>query len=83
MTCRELTGFLSEYLDGELPGEARATFERHLGVCRACRAYLASFAQAVRLGRSVCEPADDLVPPDVPDDLVRAIAAARRGTPPP
>jgi len=82
MTCRELTGFLSDYLDGELPAAARTTFEGHLAVCGACRAYLASFAQAVRLGRSACEPPDAEVPSDVPEDLIRAIVGARRGEPP-
>ncbi|MCC6361642.1 MAG: zf-HC2 domain-containing protein, partial [Phycisphaerales bacterium] len=31
MTCKELAEFLMDYLDGELPAETRAVFDRHLG----------------------------------------------------
>lgn len=81
LTCRELTEFLSEYLAAELPSEQRERFESHLRHCRACSVYLATFEQAVRLGKAVCAPADGPIPEEVPEDLVRAILAARRGKP--
>ncbi|MEW6270215.1 MAG: zf-HC2 domain-containing protein [Thermodesulfobacteriota bacterium] len=79
LTCRELAGFLSDYLAGELPADERERFERHLGECEDCVAYLASFEQAVRLGRAAFAADDAPLPDDVPGALVRAILAARRG----
>lgn len=76
MTCRELVQFLMSYLDGELSQAERTLFEEHLGECPDCVAYLATYREAVRLGKAVCS-GEVAVPSEVPDDLVRAILAAR------
>jgi anti-sigma factor RsiW len=77
MTCRELVEFLADYLAGELAPEVRRVFEAHLADCPECATYLRGYADAIRLARA-CAEADDAVPPEVPERLVRAIAAARR-----
>ena len=76
MTCRECSEFLSDYLDGDLAVEARATFERHLSACPNCVTYLEQFAATIRAGKVACasEASEDL-----PEELVRAILDARRG----
>jgi len=80
MTCKELIDFLMDYLDGELPGEVRAEFERHVKDCPPCLNYLDSYRTAVELGRKVCE-AEDALPCEVPEPLVQAIlAAVRKGS---
>ena len=76
LTCRELTEFLMAYLDDELPAGQRADFERHLGLCPPCMNYLDTYKETVRLGKACC--ASDELPADVPEELVRAILAARR-----
>jgi anti-sigma factor RsiW len=78
MTCRELVGFLSAYLDGELTADIRARFATHLAGCAACSAYLESYRATVRLAKDAFRDPDAPVPSDVPDDLVQAILAARR-----
>ena len=78
MTCRELVEFLMDYLDGVLPEPERSCFEEHLGECPDCVAYLASYQEAIRLGKDACEAGDDAIPAEVPEDLVRAVLAARR-----
>ena len=40
MTCKELVEVITDYLEGALPAEDRARFERHLGKCEGCHAYL-------------------------------------------
>ena len=76
MTCRELTDFIMDYLTGELPAEVRTAFEQHLAQCAACVSYLASYRSAVELGRRAFE--DDAEGfRDVPEELVKAILAAR------
>jgi anti-sigma factor RsiW len=78
MTCRELTDFLGAYLDGELSDEVRRRFEEHLAACPECAAYLETYRGTVKLARDAFRDPDAPVPADVPEDLVKAILAARR-----
>jgi anti-sigma factor RsiW len=80
MTCRECAEFLSDYLAGELAADVRAAFEHHLSICPNCVTYLEQVRETVRAGRLAFE---DDTEPDVPEDLVRAILAARRAGSPP
>jgi len=82
MTCRELDGFLHDYVSGALAAPVRVRFESHLAACRACAAYLASYRRTIALGRSLCEDdPDGPIPAAVPEPLVAAILAARRREP--
>jgi anti-sigma factor RsiW len=80
MSCREMTHFLGRYLDGDLPAWQRAVFKAHLLLCRDCRRYLRSYKQTIRAARAAY-PADQAGPPSelppVPEELVRAVLAAR------
>ena len=78
LTCREMTDFLADYLDGTLAPAERVPFEAHLAECPECVAYLRSYAETIRLARETRDA--DALAARVPDDLVRAILAARRGT---
>ena len=79
ITCKELIDFLDDYVDNTQPSGVRHEFERHLAVCPPCVAYLNTYRETIRLGRSLCDEHGDSGPlPDgVPEDLVRAILAAR------
>ena len=79
MTCRDCDAFLADYLSDELPADPRQRFERHLELCRNCREYLTQYADTIRAGRSVCTEGDADAPAEVPEALVRAILAARKG----
>jgi len=79
MTCRELVEFLMLYLDGELPLDQRARFDDHLTVCHACVIYMNTYIETVQMGKAACAPLDEPVPDEVPEELVRAILAARDG----
>lgn len=79
-TCRELIEFLHAYLDGELEPGRRRLFEEHLAACPPCRDYLDSYRATVALAGVAfegCAP-DDPPPGEVPEELVRAVLAARR-----
>jgi anti-sigma factor RsiW len=80
MTCRELADFMADYLSGEVAIETRRQFDHHLSLCPNCVKYLASYQTAVELGRRAFEDDDAEVPPEVPEELVRAIVAARKLT---
>ena len=77
MTCREFADFMMDYLSGELSSESRAEFDYHLSVCSNCRRYLASYQETVKLGTRAFEDDDANVPAQVPEDLLKAILAAR------
>ena len=78
MTCREFVEFLMDYLDGLLSEPERRSFDEHLGECPDCVAYLETYQTAIRLGREAYTAGDASIPPDVPEDLVRAVLASRR-----
>ncbi len=77
MTCKEFVSFLMDYLTGELSAPERADFEKHIAACPDCKAYLATYRETIRLSQAVCRE-DDHIPSDVPEDLVRAVVAARK-----
>jgi len=73
VNCREVIGFLMEYLDGALAAAERSEFEKHLAVCRSCVAYLRTYEQTARM-----EVTTRIEEVTVPEELVRAILASRK-----
>jgi anti-sigma factor RsiW len=63
------------YLNGEMDQTTRALFEEHLADCPDCVAYLQSYEMTVRFAHA--ERDTKLSEP--PEELVRAILAARKG----
>lgn len=75
LTCRQLIDFLDDYVEGTQPPDVRAAFEAHLGVCKACRDYLATYRDTIRLTQAAGD--SDATTSGAPADLVRAILKAR------
>lgn len=78
LTCREICDFVMAYLDGELPDRERQVFQKHLEICPECVCYLKTYQTTVALGKNACT---DPSPPPIPEDLVKAILAARKQQP--
>ncbi len=78
MTCRGLSDFLGDYIDGDLAPAERGEFEKHLAICETCQRYVESYRQTIRLGKEAFADPDASVSEDVPERLVQAILAARR-----
>lgn len=76
ITCRQLIDFIADYLDGTLEASARREFERHLGVCPSCVAYLESYRRTVALGKAALRPTDDAPGPEVPASFMAAVKRA-------
>jgi len=68
---------LSEYVSGELAMAERTEFEAHLAECPTCVAYLDTYQKTIQLGKLAYAHPEDQVPDEAPDQLVRAILAAR------
>ena len=76
MTCREFADFMADYLSGDLHPDVLQQFVRHLELCINCQRYLTSYRETIALGKRALAD-DGALPADVPEDLVRAILAAR------
>ncbi len=78
ITCRQFEDFMIDYLEGGLSERQRFVFELHLKVCGECRAYLAAYRRAVEVSTNVEKDAGDVILPEVPQDLIKAIVEARQ-----
>jgi anti-sigma factor RsiW len=76
MMCRDLYGFLDEFLDRRLDVTTRLNFERHLEHCAACRRYLTTYEATLRVARGA-EQSDEPANLEAPPGLIQAILAAR------
>ncbi len=77
ITCRQFEDFILAYLEGELPEKQRFVFELHLKVCPECRDYLAAYKRTIEIAKRAFEEPDRPVLADAPENLIRAILAAR------
>lgn len=77
ITCAEFEAFILDYLEDELAPAKRRVFDFHLKICRECRDYLEAYRRSIALGRAVFQSADAEPPPDVPEDLIKAVLEAR------
>jgi anti-sigma factor RsiW len=77
ITCKQLLEFIGDYIGGELPAAERHELERHLAVCPPCVRYIDTYKETIRLGKAAFVAQHDSVPPEVPEDLVKAILAAK------
>jgi anti-sigma factor RsiW len=78
MKCRELAEFLYDYVNGDLAAEQRTHFEFHLGKCGNCHEYLVQYQMTITAGRIACGEMSDELPKNIPEDLVKAVLAARK-----
>ena len=75
MTCQELVELVTAYFEGALPAGEREGFERHLGVCPGCQAYVEQLRQTIALTGGLRE---EDVPPDAEARLLQAFRDWKR-----
>jgi anti-sigma factor RsiW len=81
VTCRDFVEFLIEYFSGDLAEAERTAFEAHLAECPECLVYLETYQKTIQLVKAAYDHPEEEVPDEVPEELVRAILAARtKGT---
>ena len=72
MRCEDLVGIINDYLEGEMRPEFRAEFERHLGDCSSCLAFLETYRKTKELtGEVACD--------EIPDEVRRRIKNFLKG----
>jgi anti-sigma factor RsiW len=72
MNCRELTSFLEQYVDEDLPADVRIEFESHLHACGNCVTYMEQYRAVITATRA-CYGETPAEPPPMPEDLVQLI----------
>lgn len=70
--------FLDRYVSDELSAAEKRAFEAHLSECPSCVNYLRNYRRVMMLVVDAHASGDE-IPADLPEDLVRAIIAARGG----
>ena len=79
ITCREFEAFVLAYIDGDLTQNQLTIFNLHLKMCRECREYLAAYQCTMELTRATALRTETFDSSEVPEDLVKAILAAKVG----
>jgi anti-sigma factor RsiW len=69
LTCHEVIGLLTDYLEDALPADERLRVEEHLAICDGCTAYLAQLRETIRLTGMVTE---EQIPPEQKRQLLDA-----------
>ena len=80
LICRDFVEELLLYLAGELSPEREAVFDRHLGECPSCVAYMKTYRETIRLGREAMKQAGQdagPAPAELTAHLLQALLAAR------
>jgi anti-sigma factor RsiW len=73
LTCQDMFARLSEYLDGELPGDLRAEMQAHIEDCAPCGEFVQSFRKSIDLCREAKQTAGR---PQVPSqECIEALRA--------
>ena len=78
MKCKELASFLFDYVSGDLADDERTHFEFHLSKCGNCHEYLVQYQMTIKAGKIACGETSDELPKNIPEDLVKAVLAARK-----
>lgn len=68
MRCVELVELVTEWMEGELDDDTRASVEEHLIVCAPCGAYVTQVRQAIDATRDIDA---DVSPPTSREELLR------------
>lgn len=76
ITCEQFEDFILAYLDDDLMPRQKLVFQMHLMICRECRRYLKAYRAAMQITREALIE-DEMLPEDVPADLIAAVIAAR------
>jgi len=76
ITCEQFDQLITDYYDDNLTKAQRRTFERHLYVCPHCQEYMRAYNESRKMAALSYKDHyedDDVLPDDVPDELVHAV----------
>lgn len=66
MRCEDLVALIIDYLEGEMDPLLREEFQRHMGDCSSCLAFLETYKKTKELTKDIkCD--------DIPDEVKRRV----------
>jgi anti-sigma factor RsiW len=74
MSCKELVGVITDYLDGTLPAPDRARFDAHLEECPYCVSYLGQMRDTIE---ALGELREQSLSPEAREGLLEAFRGRR------
>jgi hypothetical protein len=81
VNCQEALERMADLVDGDLSRWDRFRLRLHLGLCRLCRRYLASYRATIRAAKTLSADNSGSAGERIPDDLISTILTAS-GHPP-
>ena len=75
MNCRDITGFLDDYVGGELAVPVRVEFETHIARCPDCVTFIAQYRRTIEVSHAAF---DEVQAEPLPEQLVKAIVQSLR-----
>ncbi len=75
VTCQEVVGLVTEYLEGALPADEAALFEQHLNFCEGCVWYVDQIRKTASLAARIRE---EEVPEETRNKLMTAFRDWKR-----
>jgi anti-sigma factor RsiW len=76
LTCQELVGLVTMYLETTLSPEEMSRFEAHLATCQGCANYLGQMRRTIQLVGTLRA---DSIPPEATARLLEAFRDWKRG----
>lgn len=76
ISCQACVDFILDYIEGVLPAQEKATFERHMNICPNCVTFVENYKKTAAMAQTVGTSPEDA--PPVPAKLVEAILKARK-----
>jgi hypothetical protein len=53
LTCQEIVNLVTEYLEDSMNPQLRVSFEKHVTICPACRAFLSQMRETIRISGQI------------------------------
>jgi anti-sigma factor RsiW len=75
ISCQELVELVTDYVEGGMPEELRARFDRHVESCAGCRTYLEQMRVTIRITGTL---APESLTPEAERTLLEAFRGWRR-----
>jgi len=80
LTCKEFDDFMVDYLGDGLSVWQKYMCWLHVRMCRECAHFVREYKGTIELGKMAFQDMDDEVPASVPDELIKAALAHRKGS---
>lgn len=73
MTCRDVTGYLLEYVSGEVEADLRGEIDEHTAACGTCREYLREYRATIAASQAAVQALTSSGTAHLPGELIAVV----------